>query len=145
MSPPTEPLLFLSVNHSELEHSLSISASQKNPVVAGTTLTLTCTAVSSRPAQLNWLNSDGATVNSTSFIAVSQVVSVVDGFTTTSTLTFYPLKTSHADTYTCSCVIAYPRSDATTTHQVIVQGKVLHTEKTLCSLYSPSFLYGLRT
>ena len=143
MSPPTEPLLFLSVNHSELEHSLSINASQKNPVVAGTPLNLTCTAVSSRPAQLNWINSDGATVTSTSFITVSQ--QVVVGLTTTSTLTFDPLKTSHADTYTCSCVIDYPESVANTTHQVIVQSKVLHTEKTLCSLYSPSFLYGLRT
>jgi hypothetical protein len=103
----------------ELEHSLSINASQKNPVVAGTPLTLTCTAVSSRPAQLNWINSDGATVTSTSFITVSQQVLV--GLTTTSTLTFDPLKTSHADTYTCSCVIDYPSSVATTTHQVIVQ------------------------
>ena len=73
---------------SEMEHSLNITASSSSPVLAGSTLTLTCTAVTDRVPHLKWIGPVGL-VTSGDGITVSEQV---DGVTTSViTLTFDPL------------------------------------------------------
>ena len=112
----------LSLAHStDLEHTLNVTASHENPVISGTTLTLTCIAVTSRLVHLQWRNSDNSSVNPTSSISIPPPL-VVEQITTI-TLTFDPLKTSHAGLYTCSCVMRSPRSEVSASHKVVVQSK----------------------
>ena len=71
-----------------MEHSLNITASSSSPVLAGSTLTLTCTAVTDRVPHLKWIGPVGL-VTSGDGITVSEQV---DGVTTSViTLTFDPL------------------------------------------------------
>jgi hypothetical protein len=99
----------------EFEHTLEITASHGNAVVAGTRLTLTCEAVTSRPAHLQWQGLD----TSDPFVTAS--TPTVNGVTTSITLTFNHLKTSHSGDYNCSCVIDDPSSSVVVTYKVIVQ------------------------
>ena len=108
---------------SDLEHTLTVS-SDNNPVLAGTRLTFTCKAVVSRPVQLKWLNSDGSIINSTTSVTLSDPV--VEGRTTTITLTLDPLKTGHAGIYTCVLFIDKPHLIITTSHKLFVKSKIVN-------------------
>ena len=103
----------------DLENTLTVS--HNGPVLAGTILTLTCKAVVSRSVRLQWLNSDGSIINSTSSVTVSDPD--VEGRNTAVTLTFNPLKTAHAGNYSCSCFIGQSHIVVTTSHDIVVQSK----------------------
>lgn len=105
--------------HTGLEHTLNITASASNPVSAGSSLTLQCVAVSDRAPQLQWIDSDGNSIQSGNGTIVS--ATTTSGDTSTITLTFTTLRTSDAKNYTCRCEIEVPPSTASTTYLVTVQ------------------------
>ena len=110
MSPPTE-----------VEHSLNITASHSNPVFTGSTLTLTCVAVSNRDSNLYWVDSNGDEISSGNGIDVS--APQTSEVTTIITLTFISMRPTQAGNYSCKCELDNPVSDAMTTYVVHVQRK----------------------
>ena len=113
-------------SYSELEHSLEIVPSQSNPVVPCNALTLTCVAVASRLPHLWWADQDGNTIITSSDITVSQLEETDNATVTMVTITFNPLKTSHAALYTCNCEIIHPSSFASTDYILEVKSKPAH-------------------
>jgi len=63
-----------------MEHSLNITASSSGPVLAGSTLTLTCTAVIDQVPHLKWIGPDGPVTSGGGITMSDQVDDVTTGF-----------------------------------------------------------------
>lgn len=103
----------------ELEHNMSITASTNNPVIAGSSLTLNCTATSNHVPLLTWVGPNGPT-NVENGIIVSEQI---NGDMKQTILTFDPLRTSHAGNYTCISIIEDSVSKIVAQHLVIVESE----------------------
>lgn len=106
----------------ELEHTLTVTASSTGTLYAGNFLTLTCTAVSDRVPQLTWIGPNGAVVTGSGTTVSSQIQ---NGRRNTITLTFNSIRTSHAGYYNCTSKIMEPLSTTSTVYLVRVRSKYL--------------------
>ena len=104
----------------ELEHNVTITPSSSDPVSAGSSLTLTCTAVCDRVPRLTWVGPNGAVVTGNG-ITVSPQTN--DGRISTLTLTFNSIRTSHAGYYRCMSELTEPLSTVQADYLVRVQSK----------------------
>ena len=105
----------------ELEHSVNITASSTSPAaLAGGTLTLNCTAVSSRTPNVTWTGPNGPAVDENG-ITLSEQTN--DGLMASVLLTIDPLQTSHAGYYTCVSNIEDGVSEKQAQYLVIVKSK----------------------
>ena len=94
-----------------------ITASTNSTVVAGTVLTLTCTAMSDRPTHLHWTDPNGLIITSGDGITVDNVLN------DTITLTFNTVKTSQAGNYSCNCTVDNPATTGKVSYTLYVQSK----------------------
>ena len=99
---------------------MSITASSNNPVIAGSSLTLNCTATSNLVPQLKWIGlSDLASVEKG--ISLSEHL---NGQSKTAILTFDPLQTSYAGNYTCVSIIEDNISELVADYLITVESKL---------------------
>ena len=113
----------LIISPSDLQNIVTIAA-DPNPLVAGTSHSLTCQVHSDLPPTLSWLDSQGQEITSTTGeVFIGQPTRF--GLNSTLTLTFDTLKTSHGSRYSCKSVIGMPFSQETAERDVIVQSKSL--------------------
>ena len=86
------------------------------------TYNLTCTVEANVPPTVQWLySSNGTEVTNGSAITVG--TERTTGSTTTLTLSFDPLHTSHGGQYTCQSTIDSPASTVNATRNVTAQGE----------------------
>ena len=91
--------------------------------ISGETYNLTCTVEANVPQTVQWLySSNGDEVTNVSGITVE--TQRTTGSTTTLTLSFNPLHTSHGGLYTCRSTTDTPPSTVNATRNVTVQGEV---------------------
>ena len=89
--------------------------------ISGETYNLTCTVESNVPPTIQWLySSTGSRVTNDGNITVE--TQTATGSTTTLTLSFSPLHTSHGGLYTCQSTIDSPASTVIATRNMTVQG-----------------------
>ena len=106
-------------NSTELLHNITIVSS--GAPISGETYNLTCTVEANVPPTVQWLySSNGTTVTNGSDITVG--TERANGSTTTLTLSFSPLHTSHGGQYTCQSSTDTPPSTVTAKRNVTVQG-----------------------
>ena len=96
----------------ELLHSVTIVTSGEP--TAEETYSLTCTVESNVPPTVQWLYSSNGTAVGTQ---------MTTGSTTTLTLSFNPLHTSHGGLYTCQSTIGTPPSTLTAERNMTVKGE----------------------
>ena len=114
-----EHLTALSIS-TELLHNITIMTS--DVPISGETYNLTCTVESNVPQTIQWLySSNNSKVTNSSDITVG--TKRTTGSTTTLTLSFNPLHTSHGGQYTCRSMINTPPSTVTAVRNVTVQGE----------------------
>ena len=90
--------------------------------ISGGTYNLTCTVESNVPSTVQWLySSNGTAVTNGSNITVG--TQRTTNSTTTLTLSFNPLSTSHGGQYTCQSTIDSPASTVNATRSVTAQGE----------------------
>ena len=107
----------------ELLHNITIISS--GVPTSGETYNLTCTVESNVPPTVQWLySSNGTAVTNGSVITVG--TQRATGSTTTLTLSFSPLHTSHGGQYTCRSTTYTPSSTVTATRNVTVQGECIY-------------------
>ena len=105
--------------HTELLHNVTITSS--GVPISGGTYNLTCTVEVNVPPTVQWLySSNGTAVTNGSNITVE--TQTATGSTTTLTLAFSPLHTSHRGLYTCQSTIHSPASTVNATRNMTVQG-----------------------
>ena len=110
----------LHFSYTELEHNVTVTASHSDPVSAGSSLTLTCTAVCDRVPRLTWVGPNGAVVTGNGITVSPQTD---DGRISTLTLTFNSIRTSHAGYYNCTSEVTEPLSTTWDAYLVRVQSK----------------------
>ena len=104
----------------ELLHNVTITSS--GVPTSGETYKLICTVEANVPPTVQWLySSNGSRVTNGSDITVGTLRTT--GSTTTLTLSFNPLHTSHGGQYTCQSTTDTPPSTVTATRNVTVQGE----------------------
>ena len=107
----------------ELLHNVTITSS--GVPTSGGTYNLTCTVEANVPPTVQWLySSNGTAVTNESDITVG--TERTTGSTTTLTLSFNPLHTSHGGQYTCQSTTDTPPSTVNATTDVTVQGECVH-------------------
>jgi len=105
----------------ELEHTVNITASSTSPaVLAGGTLTLNCTAVSSRTPNVTWTGPNGPAVEENGITLSEQTK---NGLMASVLLTIDPLRTSNAGYYTCVSNIEDSMSVKQAQYLVMVESK----------------------
>lgn len=105
----------------ELTHTVNISG-PANPLSAGEKYSLTCTVTFDLLPFVRWLGPGNDEVDG-SDVSVRVSEPVTGGNTTTLTLHFDPIRTSHGGTYSCRSSIRELRSDKLATRHVKVQSK----------------------
>ena len=106
----------------ELLHNVTIMDS--GAPISGGTYNLTCTVEANILPTVQWLyfiNSTAVTNRSNITVGTQRTT----GSTTTLTLSFNPLHTSHGGQYTCQSKIDTPASTVTATRDVTVQGECM--------------------
>jgi len=99
---------------------MSITASSNNPVIAGSWLTLNCTATSNLVPHLIWIGlSDLANVENGIILSEH-----LNGDLKSAILTFDPLQTSHAGNYTCVSTIEDNISKLVADYLITVESKL---------------------
>ena len=110
--------LLIPSHYTELVHRMTLTSSSKDPVPAGSSLTLNCTVVSDRMPLLTWVGPNG-TENGTTVSLQTD-----NGRISTITLTFSPIQTSHAGYYNCTSELTEePSSTIREAYLVRVQSK----------------------
>jgi len=112
----------------ELEHSVNITASNNDPVIAGSLLMLKCTTMSNHVPDMLWIGSNGTAITENG----SSVSEQVNGDLKSTTLMFDPLRTSHAGNYTCISNIEDNFSTIQAHHLVTVESKPQFVNVRLC-------------
>lgn len=107
--------------HVELNNRVSIEG-PSNPLRAGSSYTLSCTATADITPVVRWTDPSGNSVESGEGVSVSGPF--VSGDTTTLQLTFNYLRTSQAGTYSCLSIIDTPTSVQRDVRDVIVQSEL---------------------
>ena len=103
-----------------LLHDVTITSS--GVPTTGETYNLTCTVEANVPPTVQWLYcSNGSEVTNGSGITIGTQRTTVS--TTTLTLSFNPLHTSHGGQYICQSMIGTPASTVNATRNMTVQGK----------------------
>ena len=111
-------------NSTELLHNITIMTS--GVPFSGETYNLTCTVESNVPPTVQWMYSSSDTaVNNGSNITVG--TQRTTGSTTTLTLSFNPLHTSHGGQYICQSTTDIPSSTVNAARNVTVQGEYIYT------------------
>ena len=106
----------------ELLHNVTIMDS--GAPISGETYNLICTVEANVPPTVQWLYSSNSTVvmNDSGITVGTQRTT---GSTTTLTLSFNLLHTSHGGLYTCQSMIDTPASTVNATADVTVQGEYI--------------------
>ena len=112
----------------ELEHSVNITASNNDPVIAGSLLTLNCTTISNHMPDMMWVGPNGPAIAENG----STVSEQVNGDLKSTILMFDPLRTSHAGNYTCISIIEDNFSTIQAHHLVTVESKPQFVNVRLC-------------
>ena len=104
------------------QHDVTIMTSGEP--ISGETYNLTCTVEANVQPTVQWLySSNGDEVTNDSNITVGTPRTT--GSTTTLTLSFNPLHTSHGGQYTCQSMIGAPASTVNATRNVTVHGECI--------------------
>ena len=120
---PQDYLYLHDLFSTELPQNITITSS--GVPISGATYNLTCTVEANVPQTVQWLySSNGSEVTSSGNITVE--TERTTNSTTTLTLSFSPLHTSHGGQYTCQSKIDTPPSTVNATRNVIVQGWCMH-------------------
>ena len=106
--------------HAELNNRVEIQG-PSNPLLAGNSYTITCTATADITPVVRWTDSGGNPVEEGEGLTLSGPI--VSGDTTTLRLTFNYLRTSQAGTYSCLSIIDTPTSIQRAIRDVTVQSK----------------------
>ena len=105
-----------------LLHNVTITSSGEP--TSGETYNLICTAEANVQPTVQWLySSNGTAVTDGSYVTVG--AQRTTGSTTTLTLSFNPLNTSHGGQYTCQSMIDTPASTVSATRNVTVEGECM--------------------
>ena len=91
--------------------------------ISGETYNLTCTVESNVPPTVQWLYSNNSTSVVTNESGITVGTQRTTSSTTTLTLSFNPLRTSHRGQYTCQSTIDSPASTVNATRSVTAQGE----------------------
>ena len=104
-------------------HNITVITSSGSPI-SGETYNLTCTVEANVPRTVRWLytSSNTAVTNGSNITVGTQRT---NGSTTTLTLSFNPLHTSHGGQYTCQSTTDTPSSAVNATRNVTVQSECM--------------------
>ena len=91
------------------------------PLTAGNTYSISCVVTADVQGTVEWADSTGSSVTSSNDLSVRDPV--INGKTTTLTLHFNPLHTSHGDRYTCISTVDVLQSVKRASEDVIVQSE----------------------
>ena len=92
-----------------------------NPLLAGDSYAITCTAIADITPVVRWMDSGGNPVEEGEGLTLSGPI--VSGNATTLRLTFNYLRTSQAGAYSCLSIIDVPTSIQRAIRDVIIQSK----------------------
>ena len=106
----------------ELLHNITITRS--GAPISGETYNLTCTVEANVQPTVQWLYSSNGTAVVTNESGITVGTQKNTGSTTTLTLSFNPLSTSHGGQYTCQSRIDTPLSTVFATRNATVQGEL---------------------
>ena len=93
-----------------------------NPLRAGGSYNLTCTATADITPVVRWTDPSGNSVETGEGVSVSGPI--MSGDTTTLQLTFSYLRTSQAGTYSCLSIVDIPTSVQRDVRDIIVQSEL---------------------
>ena len=105
----------------ELAHTVNIEG-PANPLPAGGTYSVNCTAISDLPTSVKWLDPNDKEVTlSGSDVWIDSPLT--EDNETVLVMHFDPVKTSHGGVYTCISTVSQPLSYKRTTRNIIVQSE----------------------
>ena len=107
--------------HPELNNSVIIQG-PSSPILAGSSLTLTCIAIAEVATEVRWTDPSGNSVEEGDGLVISDPF--VMGDITTLELTFSYLRTSQAGTYSCLSITDVPASVQGEVWDVSVQSEL---------------------